>query len=72
MNITFKRKLRGLWKSRTQWAGALLGMLIAIQPMLMEWMGYKLEKEDYILAGMLVTGLISLMRWVTTQPLDKR
>lgn len=73
MNLTkIKHKLRGFWKSRTAYAGALLGLLVGVQPQLMDWMRYKLEPADYALAGVAITGAVWLLRWITDKPLDEK
>jgi len=72
MSIDFKRKLRGLWKSRTARAGALLGFLVSIQPALMTWLNYKLTPADFALAGLLITGTIWILRWITATPLEDK
>lgn len=72
MNIQLKRKLLGLWRSRTAWAGTLLGLLVAVQPALIAWLNYKLTPSDYALAGLVITGAIWVLRWITETPLEDK
>lgn len=72
LSMKIKRKLRGLWKSRTAHAGVVLGFLVSIQPSLMSWLGYKLTAENAVLAGMIVTGTIWALRWITERPLEDK
>ncbi len=67
-----KVRLKNLWKSRTHWAGVFLGMLVAAQSQLMEWIHYKLTAEDYALAGIVITVVISTLRIVTTSDLKDK
>lgn len=66
------KKLRALWRSRTHYVGLALGVLIAVQPMLMDWLHYRLAAADYALAGLIVTAAVSVMRVITTQPVDDK
>jgi hypothetical protein len=68
----FKLKLKGLWRSRTHWAGALLGVLVGATPQIERFLQIKLTADDYALAGVVLYGIISLLRWVTTQPLEDK
>lgn len=72
MNIKTKRKLLGLWRSRTARAGVVLGFIVTIQPALMAWLNYKLAPADYALAGVIITGVIWLFRWVTNSGLEDK
>jgi hypothetical protein len=66
------RKLRGLWYSRTHWAGAMLGVLVGTTPQIERLMQIKLTADDYAIAGVVLYGVISLLRWITTQPLEEK
>jgi len=70
MRRGFRAKFAGLWRSRTHWAGLILGSLVAVQPMLSAWLKYKLDAADYALAGLVVAAAISALRWVTDEPLE--
>jgi hypothetical protein len=72
MGIEFKRKLRGLWHSRTHWAGALLGILVGATPQIERLLQIKLTADDYAIAGVMLYGSISFLRWITTQPLEEK
>lgn len=73
MNIEkLKAKLRGMWRSRMMWLGLALTAISGIQPMLMNWLQFKLAPEDYALAGMIVGGLVMVLRWVTEKPLEAK
>ncbi|MCL5060457.1 MAG: hypothetical protein M1449_08075 [Candidatus Thermoplasmatota archaeon] len=71
-SLRLRRKLRALWRSRTVWLGGLVAVGSAIQPQLMDWLRLRLTAEDYALAGVIVGGLIVLLRWVTTKPLEEK
>jgi hypothetical protein len=72
MMLEFKRKLRGLWRSRTHWAGALLGVLVGATPQIERLLQIKLTADDYAIAGVMLYGSISFLRWITTQPLEEK
>ena len=72
MGIEIERKLRGLWRSRTHWAGALLGVLVGALPQIERLLEIKLTAEDYAIAGVVLYGIISFLRWITTEPLEKK
>jgi hypothetical protein len=72
MGIEFRRKLRGLWRSRTHWAGALLGVLVGATPQIERLLQIKLTADDYAVAGVVLYGVISFLRWITTQPLEDK
>ena len=50
----------------------MLGLVIALQPQLMDWLRYQLDDADYALAGLVVTGVVSAMRLITTKPVAKK
>jgi len=67
-----KLKLIGLWKSRTHWAGLVLGVGVAMQPMLEKWLQYKLTADDFLLAGAVIAGAFSALRWITNTSLEDK
>lgn len=67
-----RRTLRALWRSRTHYAGIALGLIIAAQPALMDWLRYRLDAADYALGGLIVTVVISVMRAITTKPVTEK
>jgi hypothetical protein len=56
METDIKRKLRGLWRSRTHWAGALLGVLVGATPQIERFLQIKMTADDYALAGVVLYG----------------
>jgi hypothetical protein len=72
MFTKLKRKLKGLWRSRTHWAGVLLGVLVGATPQIEKFLQIKLSEDDYALAGAVLYGIISFLRWITTQPLEEK
>ena len=72
MRAEIKRKLRGLWRSRTHWAGALLGVLVGATPQIERLLEIKLTAEDYAVAGVVLYGVIGFLRWITTEPLEDK
>lgn len=67
-----RNALRALWRSRTHYVGLALGVLIAVQPLLMDWLHYRLDAADYALAGLIVTAAVSIMRAITTKPVTEK
>lgn len=66
------RKLKGLIRSRTHWANAILSFLVAAHPWLEKWGQVKLEPADYALFGAFMYGILNWLRWITEKPLDER
>ena len=72
MEIEIERKLRGLWRSRTHWAGALLGILVGAIPQIERFLEIKLTAEHYAIAGIVLYGVIGFLRWITTESLEEK
>lgn len=72
MSVLLKRKLLGLWKSRTHMASLLLSVLVGSTFQIQEWLKYKLDAADYALAGAVLYAAINVLRWITTLPLEEK
>jgi len=72
MSIALKRKLKGLWLSRTHWGAALLAFWIGVTPQLTTWLQLKLSPENFALAGIAIYVFVNVLRWITTKPLEEK
>lgn len=72
MSTSIKRKLRGLWRSRTHWGGAVLAFAIGLQPLLMGWLNYRLTPASYAFAGVIVYCVMQGLRWITRESLEDK
>jgi len=72
MSIELKRKLKGLWMSRTHWGAAFLSLMVGITPNLTTWLEFKLTPEHFALAGMVIYVVVNGLRWITKTPLEEK
>jgi hypothetical protein len=47
-------------------------VLVGATPQIERFLQIKLMPDDYALAGVVLYGLISFLRWITTQPLEDK
>jgi hypothetical protein len=47
-------------------------MLVGATPQIERLLQIKLSADDYALAGVVLYGVISYLRWITTEPLEDK
>jgi hypothetical protein len=69
---SLRKKIKGLWYSRTHWAAVILGLLVGAQSQIEQWLQLQLSAKDYALAGVIIYAVITGLRLITTQPVESK